>query len=366
MLLRTRVSLILLGTAVFSPGCTQGSGQPSTRRQLARPADGAPSPAAAISAPLRPETEQTSNLSVVAPLPQTVAASADSPKLEDTEERRGPFSIARQTFTAVLHYKHLLGETGPDTRALASLEILNTAGEVQYRESFLYTAEAKEFSESCSADIRPLAGSNGDGLLLDLPCLPSDPLSGGPWEIFGVLNGKLVPIGKPLLTEGRLGNFVPGAITRIGSATQVLPDTLQVRVWTGYFFVTTLVRVYWLQRKLALAQHCFYQTGQGAAEGGCEMPVEHVERANSDQDLTFVRLFAESNELSGTPAHVVVKKDSHVEVIAAKVLITWGEEQNVIDLGVDDDVWVKVRIDGKEGWVHTTEDLNAIGLYQSG
>lgn len=365
MLLRTRVSLILLGTAVFSPGCKKRPGLPSTQMQLARPADGAPSLAATVSAQLRLEAEHASSPSVVAPLPQAIAAPVGSPKLEDTEERRGPFSIAGQTFTVVLHYKHLLGETGPDNRALASLEILNAAGEVQYRESFLYTAEDKEFSELCSAYIRPLAGSNGDGLLLDLPCLPSDPLSGGPWEIFGVLNGKLVPIGKPLLTEGRLGNFVPGAITRIGTTTQTLPDTLQVRVWTGYFFVTTLVRVNWLQGKLALAQHCFSQTGQGFAEDGCETPVEDVERASSDQDLTFVRLFPESNEL-GVPAHVVVKKDSHVEVIAAKVLITWGEQQNVIDLGVGHDVWVKVRIDGKEGWLHTDEDLNAIGLYQSG
>lgn len=101
---------------------------------------------------------------------------------------------------------------------------------------------------------------------------------------------------KPLVTEGQLGDFVPGAINRIGSATQILPDTLQIRVWTGFFFATAPVRVDWFQGKLALAQHCFYQTGHGFAEDGCEIPVEEVERTPSDQDMTFVRLFTESNE----------------------------------------------------------------------
>ena len=31
-----------------------------------------------------------------------------------------------------------------------------------------------------------------------------------------------------------------------------------------------------------------------------------------------------------------------------------------------EDPWLKVRIDGKEGWVHTPEDFMAIGLPQAG
>ena len=50
----------------------------------------------------------------------------------------------------------------------------------------------------------------------------------------------------------------------------------------------------WWEGGLALGQRCLYQTGHGFAEGGCEMPVEDVERAPSEQELTFVRLFSES------------------------------------------------------------------------
>jgi hypothetical protein len=282
------------------------------------------------------------------------------------EVREGPFSIAGQTFVVLLHYKQLADTASEESQTLASMEIANAAGEVQYREPFRYSVEGKEFSETCTADVEFLAGNSGQGLLLDVGCLPSAPLSGGPWEIFGVVNGKFMPIGKPLVTEGEFGKFVPGAINRIGTATQILPDILQVRVWTGYFFVSIPVRVNWFQGKLELAQHCFYQTGHGFAEGGCEMPVEEVQRSASDQDLTFVRLFPESNEDIGPPAHVVVKKESQVEILATKVMTTWDEGTDSIELGVGDDIWVKVRIDGKEGWLHTVEDLNAIGLYQSG
>jgi hypothetical protein len=95
-------------------------------------------------------------------------------------------------------------------------------------------------------------------------------------------------------------------------------------------------------------------------------PAEDAHRVPQEQDPTFVRLFQESNERIGPPAHVVVKKDSKVEIVAGKALITWNEGADVVDLTVGDDVWVKVRIDGREGWIHTAEDLNAIGLFASG
>lgn len=181
--------------------------------------------------------------------------------------------------------------------------------------------------------VKPISGSNGAGLLLDTGCLPSAPMSSGPWQIFGMVNGKLAPIGKPLYAEGEMGDFVPGKVTHMGNLTQILADELRIRLFTGYFFVSAPVRLNWMEGKLALAQHCFYQTGHGIAEGGCEMPIEGVERHPGEQELTFVRMFSESNEQIGTPAHVVVKKDSRVEILAGKVLVTWEEGKDGIGLG---------------------------------
>jgi len=137
-------------------------------------------------------------------------------------------------------------------------------------------------------------------------------------------------------------------------------------VWTGYFAVVAPVRVNWQERKLELGQHCMDQTGHGSAEDGCEMPVEQSQLPAIEQDTGFVRLFAESNERTGPPAHVVVKKTSKVEVLAAKTQLTWRENQDAIDLGCGQDLWVKLRIDGQVGWIHTAEDLGAIGLHPAG
>lgn len=287
-------------------------------------------------------------------------------RLEDIEERQGPFTMAGQSFNVVLHYKCFPGKSDPDSRTLISLDIRDATGDIRYRTSFPYAVEEGAFTDSCSADVRLLRGSNGTGFLIEWGCLPSAPLAGGPWQIIGVVGGKLVPIGKPLVTEGEWDEFVPGAITRKGNLTQILPDMIKIRVWTGYFFVSVPVRIDWREGKLALGQHCMYQTGHGFAEGGCEMPVYEARVTPREQEMTFVRMFRESDERSGPAAHIVVKKDSKVEVVAGKVLIIWKEGSEAVCLSVGEDVWVKVRIDGKEGWIHTPEDLNAIGLFASG
>ena len=334
-------------SAVAATTTTQPQGLPAQRES--------PSPNAQPTTPPDPQ-----------PSAQAPPNSARGPQLEDIEESKGPFSFSGQTFTVVLHSKRIPGLKGDYAQTLASLDIVDAAGAIAHHEEFPHAMENGEFSDTCSVSINPIKGSNGAGLLLDTGCLPSAPLSGGPWQIFGVVNGKLAPIGKPLYAEGEMGDFIPGQINHIGNLTQILPDVLRIRLFTGYFFVSVPVRVNWMEGKLALGQHCFYQTGHGLAEGGCEMPVEGVEQHRDQQDVSFVRMFTESNEQIGTPAHVVIQKNSRVEILATKVFVKWNEEKDSIGLGVGDDIWVKIRVDGKEGWIHTNEDLQAIGLYQAG
>lgn len=377
MFLNRTASIILLAFAVLSGGCREvtstatQAGTQATKQQVAARTELASAPALAQpTAPqretARSDTPQAAQAAQSPLVDQPSKASVPDSSFEEVEERKGPFTIGGQTFTVVLHSIRLPGQNGDFAKALESLDIVNAGGVVQHHQEFPHTIEDGSFSESCSATVNTILGSNGAGFLVDTGCLPSAPLSGGPWQMLGANNGKLTPIGKPLYAEGEMGDFVPGMITKIGSATQILADELRIRLFTGYFFVVVPVRVNWMEGRLALAQHCYYQTGHGAAEGGCEMPVENVERHPGEQELTFVRMFTESNEQVGTPDHVVIKKDTKVEILAAKVLVTWKEAQDGIRLGVGDDIWVKVRINDKVGWIHTNEDLQAIGLYQAG
>ena len=352
MFLNRTASRILLALAGFSAGCKQMPPSATTQQVAARAVP--TSTPAQVAAPQRETT-----LSNTPQAAQLAASPAEQPGVKDVEERKGPFTIKGQTFTVVQHLKHT-GQKGAFDETLALLEIVDSGGVVQYRDGFPYAVEAGGF---CGASVKVISGSNGAGFLLDMACAASAPDSGGPWQILSVTNGKISPLGKPFSAAGQIGDFVPGEIKKIGNLTQILPDELRIRLLTGNFYVSVALRVGWWEGGLALAQHCFYQTGHGLAPDGCEMPVEDVERLPSEQELTFARMFRESNA-QGIPEHVVVKKNSQVEILAGKVFVTLEESKSGISLGVGPDMWFKVRIDGKEGWIHTEEDLQAVGLYQ--
>jgi hypothetical protein len=85
-----------------------------------------------------------------------------------------------------------------------------------------------------------------------------------------------------------------------------------------------------------------------------------VEALREDQQ-TFVRLFPEPDD-GFTAQHVVVQAASKIEYLEARASVSWNQDGNGISFGVDGDLWLKVRIDGKEGWIHSQEDFSAVGL----
>lgn len=308
-------------------------------------------------------------LIALAPAWSTRGATADDEApLQDIEQRLGPFPISGRDFTVVLHLKRIIpaqAEHPPET-ALAALDIRDPSGATVYREMFSYALEAGAFSDSCMASAQLLTGGFTTGLLIGVGCSPSAPSSGEVWELFGLINGRLTRFGKPFTTSGEFLRVIPHPPRKVGAATVFVPDVLQFRVWTGNFHVTVPIRVDWMQGRLIPGLRCFEQTGRGLRESGCEVPVE-AQRVPGEEDLTFVRLFTEATELMGVPRHVVIRKDSRVEILAARIKLAWDESRDVIFFGADDqDPWLKVRIDGKEGWIHTQEDFSAVGVPQAG
>ena len=299
-------------------------------------------------------------------LTSTVSATAD-PALEDVEQRLGPFRLGGQDLTVVLHLKRLApAGTRQEDTALSDLEIHDGSGRVLHRETFSYSLDAGGFADSCAASAQLLPGGAGSGLLLSVGCLPSAPASGDVWELFGLHDGRLVRFGKPFTTDGGFLDLIPTPPRRLGRATLFLPDVMRFRVSSGPLRVTVPVHVDWMQGRLTPGLRCYEQAGGGLREAGCEVPVE-AERVPGEAELTFVRLFSEASELMGPPRHVVLRRGSAVEILAAKVKLSWDDSHEVVFFGIDDrDPWLKVRIDGAEGWIHTQEDFIAIGLLQSG
>jgi hypothetical protein len=195
---------------------------------------------------------------------QRSAASAADVSLQDIEQHLGPFRIGGQDFAVVLHLKRPVGAQAdrPEEAALSALDIQDALGAM----------EAGTFSHSCAASAQLLDGGAAKGLLISIGCLPSAPRSGDLWELFGLMNGKLIRFERPFTTDGDFLRLIPNPPRKVGRATLFLPDVMQFRVWAGNFQVTVPLHLDWMQGRLTPGQRCFEQTGHGPKESGCEVP----------------------------------------------------------------------------------------------
>jgi pyruvate/2-oxoglutarate dehydrogenase complex dihydrolipoamide acyltransferase (E2) component len=105
MFLNRTAPRILLAFAVLFVGCKQMPPS-ATPQQVAAQAVPA-SPSAQSAAP-----QHGTSLSNTPQAGQAGRAPAQEPKVEDVEERRGPFTIGGQTFAVVLRWKRLQGQMG--------------------------------------------------------------------------------------------------------------------------------------------------------------------------------------------------------------------------------------------------------------
>ena len=292
------------------------------------------------------------------------------PQAAQSEQRLGPFSIVGQKYTVVLYNrKRAPGTTQETGETLVAMEIRDAAGAVQYRRTFPYQTGAVEFSDAWSVSAGILAGKHGTGLLVNYDC-DSEPSAPEPepsswWQLFGVVNGKLKPFGGPLQVQGGLlpGQEIGKRLTTVSPDPQ--SDALEFKVWSKHFRLVFPVRIDWTRGKLALAQSCEV----------CQYKVL-PEQDRRVEDLTFVRFCPNPGRKCEKPERVLVKATSKVELVAAQVNVKWSEgsasapsgnsDKPMDDEGAialtGDDLWLKLRIDGKDGWIYSEEDFNALGL----
>jgi hypothetical protein len=291
-------------------------------------------------------------------------------RFDDAERRTGPFAIGGQNYT-VIFYEKRFTNVSDRTRAetLAGVEIDDAAGNVSYMNSFSYVIDQGHFQRILSAFAETISGKTGAGLLIHY----SEHMAASSnsahqitesWQFFGFVNGKLAPLGKPApfgaptAASPHMGSMmraVNGTVPVIGQ-----PDTIEVRTWTGYFYAFVPLRVDWNHGGLAQGQRCMDMIGGRLKEVGCDMRAEAERKPPSDES-TSVRLFTEANENMSEPEHVVMQKDSTIEILGSRAMTTWKENGPLIQ-PVFADIWLRVRIDDHTGWIHGEEDFSAIGL----
>jgi hypothetical protein len=302
----------------------------------------------------------------------TTPTDSTAGKTAGTEITEGPFQLGEQRFTFVKRVLTVDGHAGEDDYETVDWwELRDATGTAVYHQSYApVTLETGGFRETIAVGARVLNTKFGRGVLVEGEELPSAPNSGSWVQVFGMVNGKLLPFGARLATDGVLQGeiidaFTPTAMIRGQQPQTVERDALSFKVWAGDFNIFVPVLIDWMGARVRPAWHCLEMTSHGQVDRCRKVEVDaHREGA----DLTFVRLFREPNEETGAPAHVVIKPNSQILYREAEAPIDWSQDKDLMFFNVpsSDDVWLHVTIDGHDGWIHSEEDFQAVGLQQAG
>jgi len=294
-------------------------------------------------------------------------------KITGHEKRLGPFTVNEREFTVLLNLVKYQGAAQGFTETVESFSIVDKEGVVHYQKALGVEQGDKGFAESVDIwaytldssgvrtflheagklkEIAPL-GQEGAGLILYYGVVPSAPSSGVSCQIFSLKEERLVPLFLPLTVYGRIYDLPQGS--NANALRLLAGNTMKFGVWTGWFEVVVPVHVLDTLRVMPLHYDLTFNYNAFNVI---------VENRHFEEE-TFVRLF-NSPDASSIPQHVIIRQDTKVEFLLAyaRVSIESGSAECV--LSTDEMPWLKVRIDGKEGFVRDAEDLLALGIQPAG
>ena len=368
---RRSVTVVALAAATLCcTSCNRGRSEPLTAPVVSanvRPAQQQPQPSAAPNQTPVPATPPTQ-------LPTAAeTAPPGTPGKILASDRSENLTVAGRAYRLSIREQSI---PGTSEITVECWELRDADDHVVYRETYPVTVQNGGFASTVSINGSSFTGRGGSGILISGMDLPSAPDSGGWVQVFAFKYGHdkygadpslFGPFGPPVLVEGEfLGvetdSYLPTPVA-FGTATQtVMNDVLKFRVWTGNFNIVYPVRINWISGRLEPAWRCIETTSKGRVER-CSYPVSA--ESHRENEPTFVRLFPEPDD-GFTAKHLIVQPQTKVEFLEARVPVVWSEDAKSITFHVNGDIWLKVRIDGVEGWIHSEEDLQAVGLPQSG
>ncbi len=315
------------------------------------------------------------------PLPSNAQA---APRVVDSVSHEGPFPLDNQQFTVVLHNKLLLDNShrpptaANSTSTLLRLEILDNQANSVYQETFPYNLDQGHFTQTLSASASLLRGTGGTALVIrflerpgpsTVTKSPPTPLAKESWQVFGLVNGRLAPFG-PVLPLGHGTDItVSGtlAAVMITNGIEVMPmastaEVLAFRVWTGNFYALVPVRFDWPHGKWGEGQEC-YSTNTGTlTERGCLMPLEAAPQPlPPDADPVYVNLFEAPDGNVRNSITVGIGPDSHPEFLDMMAIVQWQSQGQRVECTFRT-LWLRIRINGHEGWVQGQQAFAALGL----
>jgi hypothetical protein len=280
-----------------------------------------------------------------------VAQQDDAPVPAPTRYVRtlGPFPIEGHEFSVRLkvicykesHHDGVCNEDDEET--VSSVRIVDENGKSRFSKSFPVSL-VHELGRHL-VDVTLLEGREHQALELTYEDVSSSPRTGESIQLFGLLNGTLKPLDlEPLEFHGGLADLPAGQWK--DSRRLLENDTLQIYALTTYFYIVTPVRVNWKDFRLE-------QQDSGDFDVADQPPYQIRPDIESERSIHVYP----SPDNNVTPVEVNLTPQSRVELLKARFTAAPPDEHDSAN-----DTWLKIRIDGQEGWVLGVDDYLALGL----
>jgi len=276
-------------------------------------------------------------------------ATGAQPVPEIVEKSLGGFELDQRRFEAFIEVARLTG-AGESNETVSAVRLREAEGSTVWERRLAYQIEGDRFAETASVEVAPVKGREGEGLLITYRINSSEPNSSRSWQLVGLVEGQLTDFGKPVATEGVLAEQTPGQPVAASWDETLKGDVLTFKVWNGRFFIIVPMLARWNWKSFIPA----YLPKGGRWKVECERrPVSNA---------VEVELFPAPSDEEGEPRRVKVGPASKIEILWAEGDLIWDDSDDEIWLGVSEDIFLKVRIDGREGYLAPGDDLDAIGL----
>ena len=301
---------------------------------------------------------------------ETAAPAPGVPRVSESEQQLGAFTLGGRAFSALTRSQTISpASTARFSTTVSALEIRDANGSAVYQETFPASIADGRFTQTLAVSAALFQGAGGRALLLRF-VEDAEPAGGKEsWQMFGMVNDKLTRYSAPL-PLGQGGSAINGVLTGVmlRGGIGVVPlastaEALEFRVWAGNFFVNVPVRVDWAQGQWSEAEQCFTNEAGRLEPTGCNLRVATARQPVAEGAL--VTLNAQPEENTYTAKQIAVHGNSTLEFPAARALVKWQNSGDRFACSFED-LWLRVRIDGSEGWVHSPADFAALGLTAAG